>query len=54
VADGAGLVGIADPELAWLYCPYDGGADVLLGSEAERDALKARHAAWLSTYPGGP
>jgi hypothetical protein len=44
---------IGAPDLEWLYCPYDGGADVLLPSAVERDSLKARHAGWLSSYPGG-
>ncbi|HJQ07804.1 MAG TPA: hypothetical protein VJ872_20290 [Nocardioides sp.] len=53
VADDRGRVLFGAPDLAWLYCPYDGGADVLLPTVAERDALKARHTDWLSTYPGG-
>lgn len=44
---------IGAPKLEWLYCHYDGGADVVLPSAVERDALKARHADWLSSYPGG-
>lgn len=44
---------IADPEVAWVYCPYDGGADVLVGSSAERDRLRDRHAGWLSSHPAG-
>ncbi|RYF56380.1 MAG: hypothetical protein EOO27_18540 [Comamonadaceae bacterium] len=44
---------IGAPYLDWLYCPYDGGADVLLPSAAERDALMARHADWLSPHPDG-
>jgi hypothetical protein len=38
---------ITDETLDWLYCPYDGGADVLARSEAERDQLKAAHPEWL-------
>ncbi len=52
-ADDQGHFVIGAPDLDWLYCPYDGGADVLLPSTTERDALKARHADWLSAYPGG-
>lgn len=41
------------PDLTWLFCPYDGGVDVLLPSTAERDAMTVRHAAWLSSHPQG-
>ncbi len=44
---------IGAPDLEWLYCPYDGGADVLLSSATERDAIRARHHDWLSSHPGG-
>ncbi|WP_405087873.1 hypothetical protein [Microbispora sp. NBC_01389] len=40
-------------DLRWLYHPYDGGADVILPTRAERDALKERHRAWLSDHPAG-
>lgn len=53
VADDECRVIIGAPDLAWLYCPYDGGADVLLPSAVERDALKERHADWLSSHPQG-
>lgn len=36
-----------------VHHPYDGGADVLLPTVAERDVLKARHADWLSDHPCG-
>lgn len=52
-ADDEGRFVIGAPDLEWLYCPYDGGADVLLPSAAERDALKERHADWLSAHPQG-
>ncbi len=52
-ADDQGRFVIGAPDLDWLYCPYDGGADVLLPSAVERDALKSRHADWLSSHPGG-
>ncbi|WP_214411268.1 DUF3885 domain-containing protein [Sphaerisporangium fuscum] len=45
------LLGPAD--LRWLYHPYNGGADVILPTRAERDALKDRHPTWLSTHPSG-
>ncbi|GIJ34974.1 hypothetical protein SAMN05216284_114113 [Micromonospora sediminimaris] len=44
---------IAPPDLAWLYAPYDGGADVLLANTAQRDALRDRHRQWLSSHPAG-
>lgn len=53
VADDEGCAVIGAPDLAWLYCPYDGGADVLLPSSVERLALKERHADWLSSHPHG-
>jgi hypothetical protein len=54
IADGrAGSVVIADRDLSWLYHPYDGGADVIAASTAERDRLRAAHPAWLSLRPDG-
>lgn len=44
---------ITPPDLAWLYAPYDGGADVLLANAALRDDLRDRHRQWLSSHPGG-
>ena len=44
---------LADPGLRWLYHPYDGGMDVVLSSTADRDAVRERHAAWLSAHPSG-
>ncbi|WP_425583301.1 DUF3885 domain-containing protein [Streptosporangium oxazolinicum] len=34
--------------------PYDGGANVILPTLAERDALKNRRRSWPSTHPRGP
>lgn len=48
----AGVI-LAPSDLRWLYHPYDGGADVILPTQAERDALKERHQGWLSTHPSG-
>jgi hypothetical protein len=42
-----------DPRGSWLYHPYDGGADVVLGSADERDLLRSAHALWLSQRPDG-
>lgn len=44
---------IAPPDLAWLYHPYDGGADVITRYKGERDALAARHTGWLPARPDG-
>jgi hypothetical protein len=44
---------IAPLDLGWLYHPYAGGADVILPSVADRDALAAKHAEWLSPHPSG-
>lgn len=54
VADGgAGSVVIADSTLAWLYHPYDGGADIIARSSDERDRLRKAHPDWLSPRPDG-
>lgn len=39
--------------LDWLYHPYDGGADVIARSSAERDRLRLRFRDWLSLEPHG-
>ncbi|MEV0349322.1 hypothetical protein AB0H88_26390 [Nonomuraea sp. NPDC050680] len=51
--DDCASVIIMDTDLRRLYLPYDGGADVILASPQERDALKNAHADWLSTHPLG-
>ncbi|CAN5368396.1 hypothetical protein BH09PAT4_BH09PAT4_05500 [soil metagenome] len=48
----AGVI-IAPDDLRWLYHPYDGGVDIIVGSEAERNELKDRHQEWLSPRPDG-
>ncbi|MFE0676881.1 hypothetical protein [Streptomyces sp. NPDC058867] len=54
VADGAlAEVFVTDTELERIHHPYDGGADVVLATPAERDALRERHAGWLSAHPDG-
>lgn len=37
----------------WAEAPYDGGADVILPTRAERDALARRHRRWRSTRRDG-
>ncbi len=44
---------LAPDSLDWLVHPYDGGIDIIARSEAERDALRLRHAGWLSSHPEG-
>jgi hypothetical protein len=38
---------LASPDDSWLYHPYDGGGDVIMPSELERDELKAKYKQWL-------
>lgn len=52
-ADDKGQFVIADTGLSWLYCPYDGGADVLVAGPQERDSLRDRYSDWLSTLESG-
>ncbi|MFM9814778.1 hypothetical protein ACKI1J_16900 [Streptomyces scabiei] len=40
---------IADTELRCIHHPYDGGADVVLATPAERDRVRDRHTDWLSS-----
>lgn len=51
--DVTNAVIIADTGLTRLYHPYDGGADVILTSTAERDEYAQRHHDWLSRHPEG-
>ncbi len=44
---------IADTDLRWLYHPYDGGADVIAATVAERDVLRDKYSDWLSARPDG-
>jgi hypothetical protein len=36
-----------------VYAPYDGGADLFLSSESERDQYREKYSAWLSAHPSG-
>jgi hypothetical protein len=51
--DEIGGVIIAPQDLSWLYHPYDGGADVIVGSAGQRDTLKEHFKDWVATGPGG-
>jgi hypothetical protein len=44
---------ITDAGLQRVYHPYDGGADVILTTNTERDQLRSRHTDWLSVHPSG-
>ncbi|WP_052336746.1 DUF3885 domain-containing protein [Nocardioides alkalitolerans] len=44
---------LTDSTLAWLYHPYDGGADVIAASVEERAALADRHASWVAPRVDG-
>lgn len=46
-------VAITPLDLTSVYAPYDGGADIILSSSAERDAVKNRYAPSLSPLPSG-
>ncbi|MGW5362551.1 DUF3885 domain-containing protein [Actinopolymorpha pittospori] len=54
VADGEvdGVI-ITTPDLAFLYAPYDGGADIVTATPARRDDLRDRYQRWLSKHPAG-
>jgi hypothetical protein len=51
--DVTGGVIITTVRMAWLYAPYDGGADVIAASREHRDQLRQRHRNWLSAHPKG-
>lgn len=53
IADDRGRAVIANPELDWLFCPYDGGVDVILPTAEARDVLRDRHRDWLSSGSDG-
>ncbi|MFG2415001.1 DUF3885 domain-containing protein [Streptomyces goshikiensis] len=50
VTDG---VILTDATCAWIFHPYDGGADVFAGSVEARDRLAAAYADWLPPTPSG-
>ncbi|MEJ2856001.1 MULTISPECIES: DUF3885 domain-containing protein [unclassified Saccharothrix] len=51
--DNASGVMITSLTFDRVHHPYDGGADILLPTTTERDALELRHTDWLSTHPSG-
>ncbi|MET9520040.1 hypothetical protein [Streptomyces sp. NPDC002994] len=48
-----GDVFFTDTELRRIHHPYDGGADVILSTPAERDRLRGQHTDWLSSHASG-
>lgn len=36
-----------------VFAPYDGGVDLFLPSKAQCEAIRSKHANWLSTHPEG-
>ncbi|NEA99675.1 hypothetical protein G3I78_11495 [Streptomyces sp. SID13726] len=44
---------ITDSELSRIHHPYDGGADVIATSSAERDRMRDSHQDWLPRNPAG-
>lgn len=47
VADDEIRFVLTDSHMRWLYCPYDGGADVIFLNEEERERVAARYADWM-------
>ncbi len=46
-------MGVVNVERTRLYFPYDGGGDVILNSQVERDRMQKRFTDWLSKHPLG-
>jgi hypothetical protein len=44
---------IVDAQKDVLYHPYDGGADVIVETQAERDRWRTSYRAWLPQHPPG-
>ena len=44
---------ILDPHDSWLFHPYDGGMDVILGSTEQRDDLSRKFNHWRSSRSDG-
>jgi hypothetical protein len=52
-ANDRGRFLVADSDLNWLYCPHDGGVDIIAPTTSERDELRDRHPDWLSQHRSG-
>ncbi len=44
---------ILDSEFMRLIAPYDGGMDLIVATQDERDQVRQRHIDWLSAHPTG-
>lgn len=53
IADDRAAAILTVADLSWLFCPYDGGVDVILPDRDTRDALRDGHPQWLSDTPSG-
>jgi len=42
-----------EENISRLYAPYDGGADLILETSQQCDALRAKYGEWLSRHPLG-
>lgn len=51
--DTLAQVFLTDTQLRRIHHPYDGGADVILATPAERDRLRGEHTDWLPSHPAG-
>lgn len=52
-AEDEAKIVITNPDMTWVYAPYDGGADVFAPTAEDRDRLKTTHREWLSDHPAG-
>jgi hypothetical protein len=53
VADESGPLALFSLGTAELFCPYDGGMDLILADAARLALAKSRFRAWLSPLPSG-
>lgn len=51
--DRTGDVIVTGSEVTWVQCPYDGGADLVLESPAQRDRVSELFAEWRSPWDHG-
>ncbi|BDD80800.1 hypothetical protein TPB0596_05630 [Tsukamurella pulmonis] len=50
VADAGVPVIVTGSDVTWADCPYDGGADLILPTVAERDRIADRFKQWLPVF----
>ena len=51
--DKVGSLIVFSPPTGNVYCPYDGGADLILAEPADAKAFQRLFAAWRSSLPSG-